>query len=207
VGSIRRSFSRQGSATVANVPRVARVLRAAGRARRIPAGAPIYMTEFGFQSRPPDRFGLRPNDQARAINEADRLMASSSRVRMVAQYELRDDPQLNVFNTGLSFVSGRRKPAYEAYRLPLVVTRSTRSRDVVEVWGWVRPARDAQRVTVVAGRAIVAQPGTNNRGQFSIRVRRRGASRLRYRFHWQAPSGAVLQSRLASPGAPLRFLR
>src|SRR5439155_16930032 len=75
----------------------------------------------------------------------------------------------------------RRKPAYAAFRLPLVVTRL--SRDSVEVWGCVRPASGPGRVSIFAGRRgqssrLVARPRTNRQGYFLIHVRRCRAPRL-----------------------------
>jgi hypothetical protein len=208
VGSIRRSFARRNSAIITYLPRIHSLIRGAARARRIPRRVPIWSTEFGFQTRPPDNFGLRPAAQATALNEGDRLFASDRNVRAVTQYLLIDDFDVHVFNTGLRFADLSAKPSFSAYRLPLVVTRSRRSRDVVEIWGWVRPARSPQQVVITndAGQTVAIRT-TNSRGQFTIRLRRSGAARRRYRMHWATPTGEVARSRLASPGAALGYRR
>ena len=60
------------------------------------------------------------------------------RVRAVAQYKLIDEASLSSFQSGLRFLDGRAKPAYDAYRLPIWVSgRGSRLR----VYGQVRPAR------------------------------------------------------------------
>ena len=59
----------------------------------------------------------------------------------MAQFELFDapePPEEDIYNTGLRLIDGQLKPAWGAYRLPLVVSRLGRGR--VEVWGQVRPA-------------------------------------------------------------------
>ena len=54
----------------------------------------------------------------------------------VAQYKLIDEAALASFQTGLRFIDGRAKPAYDAYRLPIWVSgRGSRLR----VYGQVRP--------------------------------------------------------------------
>jgi hypothetical protein len=110
-----------------------------GAARgRIPRGLPVYLTEFGFQTNPPDRLsGVSLGRQARWLNEADWIAYRNSRVASVAQYELRDDPAVSSFNTGLRFRDGRAKPGLAAYRIPIWVTAGRRS---TRVWGQIRPA-------------------------------------------------------------------
>jgi len=181
----------------------------------------VYVTEFGFQSNPPDRErGLGLTAHARALNESDRLFALDNRVRSVAQFELYDagEPEeQDIFNTGLRFISGGLKPAWRAFRMPLVVTRI--SSDKVEVWGHVRPARGRARPSIFAasrGRRFsrVRRVTTNSSGIFRVVVRRRGASRLRWQTRWLRPTSAdgytsseELRSRVASAGRKIRYLR
>lgn len=196
------------SLPLAYMRRLHTVMDRAVRHGRIPRGRGIYVTEFGFQSRPPDRIvriGL--NRHAASINEAERLFFADSRIKSFAQYELFDAPDHREFNTGLRLRSGRKKPAWEAFRMPLVVTRL--SRGLVEVWGMVRPARGRVRpsVRVSSGGtfATAARPRTNPSGYFRIRLRRPGAERLRYRLEWRTPTG-TLRSRVARAGRPIRYL-
>jgi hypothetical protein len=122
-------------------PATSRSPRQGARAHRIPRNLPIYYTEFGFQTNPPDRiFGVRVPLQADYINLSDWMVYRDPRVRSVAQYKLVDDAEPSSFQTGLRFIDGRAKPAYDAYRLAIWVTRSGSS---VRVYGQVRPAADS----------------------------------------------------------------
>lgn len=204
------------SHAVAYVPRVHRLIDRAARLGRIPRGRRVFLTEFGFQSNPPDRtYGLSLTRQATAINEADRLYFGDRRVEAVAQFELYDPPaprrereEDDTYTTGLAFRDGRRKPAWEAFRMPAVVTRL--SRDRVEVWGQVRPAEGRTTATITISPRVgrftaVSQVLTNDAGYFRVTMRRRDAARLRYRIEWTSPTGSVLQSRVARAGRPIRY--
>jgi hypothetical protein len=197
------------SLPLAYLRRLHGVMDRAARLGRIPRGRGIYITEFGFQSSPPDRLvKISLARHAASINEAERLFFSDGRVKAVAQYELFDTPDHREFNTGLRLRNGRRKPAWGAFRMPLVVTKL--SPGVVEVWGMVRPARGRVRAVVAAsagdGFATVARPLTNPAGYFRIRLRRRDAESMRYRLEWKSPSGEVFESRVATAGRKIQYL-
>ena len=213
-GSVFKRTHSSDSLTMAYLGRLHALIEGAARRGRIPRNRGIYVSEFGFQSKPPDRYeGLPLGDHARALNEADRLFYRDPRVRSVAQFQLYDSPEpegQDLFNTGLRLIGGGLKPAYRAYRLPLTVERV--SPGVVDVWGQVRPAR--RRVTVAieanrrrGGRRIrVATVRTNRSGFFSRRVRRPAATQLRYGAAWRSPSGELLRSRVARAGRRIRYL-
>ena len=211
----RTRTTTKSSLPIAYMPRLHRLMNGAARRGRIGRGKGIWVTEFGYQSNPPDpQAGVPLANQARFINESDRLLFSDRRVRSVAQYELVDVPDRDQFNSGLRFVrsrGGAQKPAYKAYRMPIVVTR--RSANSVEVYGQVRPARllpggpfTRPLVQVSQGGAFVtvATPSTNRRGIFRINVNRAGASRSRSR--WRIVWGPF-DSRVATAGRPLRYRR
>jgi hypothetical protein len=210
IGSVFTRSHTKDSLPMGYVSRAHELLDRAARYGRIPRGRGIYMTEFGFQSSPPNPFGdaLSLSRQAAAINEADRLFFGDRRVRAVAQYELFDVGNPGEFNTGLRFADGEAKPSLAAYRMPLVVTRLGANR--VEVWGQVRPAfgpvRPVVEVAAGIGRgAIVGRPLTNARGYYRFVVNRRGAASLRYRAAWTAPDGELLRSRAAAAGRPIAY--
>lgn len=130
-----------GEITISVASRLERLLTQAGRASRIPRGLPVYYSEFGFQTNPPDRlFGVRAALQADYINQSDWMAYRDSKVRSVAQYKLVDDFAQSSFQSGLRFLDGSPKPAYAAYRLPIWVTKSGSN---VRVYGQVRPAADS----------------------------------------------------------------
>jgi hypothetical protein len=164
------------------------VLDQAARARRIPRRLPIYYTEFGFQTNPPDRiFGVRVALQPSYINQSDWMAYRDRRVRGVAQYKLLDEPVLSSFQSGLRFVDGRAKPAYNAYRLPIWVSgRGSR----LKVYGQVRPAPDrSAQVVQIQNRTRRGRPFTtvktltvrSRKGQFLTSVRRRAGV---WRLQW-----------------------
>jgi hypothetical protein len=196
--------------TQAYMPRLHRLMD--GAARRGRKG--IWLTEFGYQTNPPDsRSTISLDAHARYINQSDRLFFADRRIRSVAQYELADVPEVDLVNTGLRFArssGGQQKPAYAAYRMPIVVTR--RSASSVEVYGQVRPARLLSggpfvRPLVQAARpgggfVTVATPLTNRRGIFRINLSRAGAADARWRVLWGS-----FTSRIARAGRPLRYRR
>jgi hypothetical protein len=133
---------RVGSAdiTIGTLGRLTTWLNRGAARGRVPRGLPVYLTEFGFQTNPPDRLsGVPLARQARWLNESDWIAYRNSRVASVAQYELQDDPRVDSFNTGLRFHDGRAKPALAAYRIPIWVTAGRRS---TRVWGQIRPAAE-----------------------------------------------------------------
>lgn len=206
LGSVHSRSATPDSLPMAYLGRAHDLLDNAARRGRIPRRAPIYITEFGFQSRPPGAStrGLPLTRQAAAINEAERLFHADPRIRSVAQYELFDPPTTAVFNTGLRLADGTAKPALAAFQMPLVVTRLDADR--VEIWGQARPAAGRVRVEVRAlGTGARWRPLTNASGYFGFRVRRAHAAGLRYRASWTSPEGEQLLSRVARAGKPIAY--
>jgi hypothetical protein len=200
-----------------HIPRLHRFMGAAARHGRTPGGRAIYITEFGYQTRPPDRFStVTPTEQARYINETERRFYGDPRVKTVAQYQLVDVADSDQFNTGLRnarSLGGRKKPSYDAYRLPLVVTRRSARR--VEVYGQVRPARllseSAQaEIQVRSGGSFrtVATATGNARGIFVRTLPRPGAASAKWRLVWADPlTGLRRTSRVAVAGKPIVYYR
>jgi hypothetical protein len=197
------------------LPRLSRLSSRAARAGRIAGGRPIFITEFGYQTNPPDRLGVSPANQAKYINESDRLFWNAKSVKAVAQYELVDVRAANQFNSGLRFAHGAHKPAYDAYRLPIVVTK--RSSNSVEVWGQVRPsgliagaggvAQPEVQVDKGSGFQTVSKPFTNSQGYFKINLSQ--PSSAKFRLLWTDTrnllSPAQFTSRTAKAGKKLAF--
>lgn len=202
------------SLPMAYLGRLHALIEGAARRGRIPRRRGIYVSEFGFQSKPPDRYkGLRLGDHARALNEAERLFFRDRRIRSVAQFQLYDSPEpkdRDLFNTGLRLIKGGLKPAYRAYRLPLTAERVAPG--VVRVWGQVRPARRRATVSIMANRrrggarVRIARFETNRSGFFSRLIRRPGAAELRYAAEWRSRSGELVRSRVARAGRQIRYL-
>ena len=127
--------------TISSISRLKSILRRGARRQRIPGGLPLYYTEFGFQTNPPDTiFGVSLSRQAQWLNQSDWIAWQDKQIKAVAQYELRDEADAAAFQTGLQFIDGRRKPGFDAYRMPIWVRRAGGGN--VRVWGQIRPADD-----------------------------------------------------------------
>ena len=71
---------------------------------------PIWVTEYGFETRPADPLGVPLADQARFAAQTLRLAAGDPRVRMLVWFVLRDQ-RGNPWQSGLIDAQGRPKPA------------------------------------------------------------------------------------------------
>jgi hypothetical protein len=172
-------------------------------ARRFSRSLPIYNTEFGLQSNPPDPFvSTTLARQAALINEKEEYAFRYSRLKSHSQYLMYDDPArpgpLSVkwsgFQTGLRFASGRAKPSFNAYRFPIVVKRRGRG---VRIWGRVRPGSGTRFVRVQRrGGSLGPRMRTNSRGYFGVSRNLSGS----YRFRAYDRNGKQIgTSRTASP--------
>lgn len=183
--------------TVANTPRLSQLLARAfaryGRRGQGPRGAvPLYLTEFGYQTNPPDRFGVTPVRQQAYLDEAEYKTAKNPNVRTLSQFLLLDDVDIGRgFQSGLLFRDGRPKPAFATYRMPVHLPgRRPNRRGRLRVWGMVRAAAPGERprVTVQARRGsrggwrtvrTVTPAGTRGYLETTVRVGRgAGAVRL-----------------------------
>jgi hypothetical protein len=217
LGPPRRKTSRKTALPQQYMPRLHRLMKKAAARKRVRGGRGIFITEFGYQTRPPDPISFTsPREQARYINESDRLFYGDRRIKTVAQYQLVDVNDPSQYNSGLRFAGGRKKASYDAYRLPIVVTR--RSSRLVEVWGQVRPASFARMLGGFARPEVqftlggtwktVARPSPNSVGIFRIKQRRGGASSGRWRIKWTNNiNGGTSYSRVTKAISPFRYYR
>ena len=131
--------------------------------QRLPSkrGVPLYLTEYGFQTRP-DPFSISFSQQAAWLNQAEYISYRNANVRTLSQFLLVDDapdpaysvkknPQLawRTFQSGLTLLSGKRKPAYKAYMTPLYIKapRVRRGR-ALSIFGMLRAAAPTARPRV-----------------------------------------------------------
>jgi len=104
-------------------------------------GARIWLTEYGYQTNPPDRLlGVSPALQARYIGEGAYQSYRSPRVDLLIQFLYRDEPQIARFQSGLVRLNGTRKPAFAAFQLPLAEV--SRRGDRTTLWGQIRAPGD-----------------------------------------------------------------
>jgi hypothetical protein len=183
-------------ATIRSYGRITRALDIARRKGRIGGPRlPIWNTEFGFQSDPPDRLQTRLSRIPGFMAESELwLSLRNRRVASFSQYTLRDTPVRgsgDVYGTwqgGLRFQNGRpKRGVYEGYRLPIFVRQL--GPGAVEVRGAARPGGAGAVVQIQqrprGGRfANLGGPLTvqNARGYFRARFRISRAAQRRYRF-------------------------
>ena len=169
---------------------------------------PIYNTEFGYQTNPPEKIAraISPALAAYYMNWAEYISWSDPRVASWDQYLLTDPPPPSNFDTGLEFANGTPKdPMYDAFRIPLYLPHSQGKQGTsLEVWGDVRPAHFAKAPQVAS---IQFKPGsggafktvqrvtiTDTDGYFTAAVKFPSSGSVR--IAWSGPGG-VEYSRVA----------
>ena len=194
--------------TLANLPRLTRTLdrifRRYGSNRRLP----LYLTEYGYQTNPPDPLGVSWRRQAAYLNQAEYMSFRNPRVRTLSQFLLEDDdPRIAAsFQSGLRSRSGKKKPAYRAYRLPVWLPRSSvRSGRSAKVWALLRTAENGKPARAVVEhkprgakryKRLKSVSTRNSRGYVQTRIRVRRSGRVRVRL-----------GKVTSRAAPLRVRR
>jgi hypothetical protein len=164
--------------TPSSVGRLRALLAAAARNGRVTGSLPLWDTENGSQTRPPDPKGTTPARQARYINEAEYLAWRTPYVRSFSQYLLTDEQPVWAFQSGLLFLDGKPKPALVAYQLPLYVEKAGKG---VVVWGRI-PGTAGHDVTIHPSRGpdLVIRV-TDPHGYFTKRIATRAPEyQLRY---------------------------
>jgi hypothetical protein len=130
--------------TIATIGRLVTALDKAAAAGAVRSDMPVYITEMGIQS-VPKFYGVSLAQQAEFDAISEKIAWQNPRIVAFDQYLLRDDPPTSShnpvgrwpgFETGLETSSGKKKPAYNGFRLPLVITRTSTG---VSFWGLVRP--------------------------------------------------------------------
>ena len=175
--------------TMARLERLVRFVGAAFPKAR------IWLTEYGYQTNPPDRFGVSTDLQARYVGEAARRVYTAPKVDMLIHYLYRDEPDLERWQSGLETVDGQVKPALHATMFPFA--QVGRSGDQTTVWGQVRPGEGRQRYVIqqlVNARWVnVGRAGTTDRrGYFRRTVRAAKGSQLRVSYPARRLSGSQL---------------
>ena len=203
----RRSDPGRDNAVLADTPRLTRTLDRAQRAHGRRVRLPVWFTEYGYQTDPPDpTIGVSWSTQAAWLNEADFLAYRNPRVASSAQFLLIDDAPVRrypaddprhwgTFQSGLITQEGRRKTAYGSYARPIHAPRRVRRGRRVRVFGQLREARGASGLSArLQFRALgarkwrtVARRSTSNPRGF-IQVFTRAGRSGRYRLLWKVGS-------------------
>jgi hypothetical protein len=166
----------------------------------------IYNDEYGYITHPPNKGQfVSPSTAAYYINWAEYLSWSTHRIGSTMQYLLYDPPHNPLlpqggFASGLLFSSGRPKPSFDAYRLPLYLpVTSAGGGHSLEVWGCARPApaissdihvTQSVQIQFARGRGsfktIKTVKITSSRGYFDTHVTFPGSGEVR--LAWTYPS-------------------
>jgi hypothetical protein len=77
----------------------------------------IWITEYGYQTNPPDRiFGVSWARQAQYLEQAHAIARRHPRIDMLLWFLLRDEPRLSGWQSGLISAAGVKKPAFYVFQ-------------------------------------------------------------------------------------------
>jgi hypothetical protein len=154
---------------------------------------PIWISEYGLQTRPARPGGVTIVQQAAYVKQALAVAADDPRVQMFIWFTLRDDPTYSTWDSGLIGDAGVQKPALAVFadaaasldaRNPVVTVRADTSRPALRLPLWELAIRDGVGGTVgsmisvyVGGRRIgkatpEAQIGVDGYASFPLPIRR-----------------------------------
>lgn len=192
------------NAAIADLGRLAAVLdkttRADGLKPAVGSRFNLYLTEYGYQTRPPDPYsGVSPSAQARWIQHGAYLAWRDPRVKCLMQYEWRDEPiasrglgsrAFSGWQSGLLFADGRGKPSLDVFPDPFWIDMRTPT--TARLWGQVRPG--GAHTVHLHRRTGPGAPwrrfwslSTDARGYFAKQVRITATNQ--YRYAYELPSG------------------
>jgi hypothetical protein len=184
--------SEKDDVTIGVLSRLSSALSKAFAARAVTSNLPIYLTEFGVQSKPNRYLGVSVSQQVEFDAIAEKIAWANPRVAAFSQYLLMDDPlggkpgsSVNGgtvgFQTGLEYRGGKPKPLYFGWPVPLTVSKSGHG---YSLWGLVRPTTGATKVTVLVqpqgsrNYKTLKTVTTNSRGYWTLHSSTQGA-------HWR----------------------
>jgi hypothetical protein len=190
--------------TIGVLSRLSRALDLAASAHGVTSHLPIYLTEFGVQSKPNRFLGVPVSQQAEYDAIAEKIAWANPRVSAFSQYLLVDDPlggkpgsSVNGgtigFQTGLEYLGGKPKPLFFGWPVPLTVSKTGHG---YSLWGLVRPATGATKVKVLVQRngsrkySTLKTVTTNSLGYWTLHSSTKGAH---WRVAWTSPTKAKYQ--------------
>jgi hypothetical protein len=220
-----RDASEPDNVPVAGLPRLVSTLRTLVRRGRLaPGDADLYVTEYGYETSPPDpRAPFGPDRQGALLAQAEYMATRLPAVKMWAQFMIRDlegDGFGGDWQSGLYFADGTPKPAASTFRTPSFAACVRRGRDrLVLVWGRVRGAQAPSRATVEARPANAAwrAQASWNSPRAAVQARARASAtvalnpgaalvryvpwrpRTSYRINWSGPDGSSQPGPAVSP--------
>lgn len=165
-------------AMMGDIDRLTRTLdRLAAMHRIDPKLRDVWLTEYGYESNPPDPIKpFNPTEQANNINWAEYLAWKNPQIKSFPQFLLQDMGKVSEadaargkrdygdWQSGLYFNDGTPKPAATSFSLALHVDCTTdlgtkRARLLV-IWGHVRPGSGPRQVTMESGKGTFRPAST-----------------------------------------------
>ena len=192
-----------GNASIGELPEMRALLRAAKRQGTVvSSGQPLFwVTEFSWDTNPPDPKGVPQALHARWVSEALFRMWRAG-VSAVFWFRLQDDPlRTSPYQSGFFATNGQPKYSLEAFRFPFVAFAE---KDAVPVWGRTPSGRPG---------AVIVERMTKNRwvaaarlradryGIFSARLGARPAGTTAYRARLASPAERSIPFSLTVPPA------
>ncbi|MDP9293101.1 MAG: hypothetical protein M3O90_01540 [Actinomycetota bacterium] len=203
-GDARHHANSPFDVSLGDMPEVARLLRAAERAGHVRSHRKVrlWVTEFSWDSSPPDRYGVPDKLLTRWVAEALHELWHDG-VELVTWFQIRDAvaPPQGLFQSGLfrrcatGLSCDTPKPMLASFRFPFTAYRE---RGRVAVWGRTPAGRRGAVVVEQrrAGRWIrLAKLSTDGNGIFERALRPRGSGDLRARLAATASAPFSLRRR------------
>ena len=130
------SGPRPGDASTPDLGRIVSVLRGAEKAGTVQGRHPVWVTEFWWDSKPPNPVGAPLQTQARWIEQSLYLFWKAGASTAI-NFQIEDSttrPDVHAgYQAGVYFNDGRPKPSLTAFRFPFVTERVSRSK--LRAWG------------------------------------------------------------------------
>jgi hypothetical protein len=178
-----------GDVSIGDLPEMRRVLLAGVKAGNVVSNGPVkfWVTEFSWDTNPPDPKAVPINLQSRWVAEALYRMWKDG-VTLVTWFTLRDEPitqgffQSGLFFGGTSLAKARPKPTFTAFRFPLV---GIPVRHGFVVWGRTPAGRRRSVIveqTFKGGWSRIATLRTDGSGIFQKTFKRPATGSVRARL-------------------------
>jgi hypothetical protein len=179
-------------AAIGQLGRLRATIDALARRGKLPRHLPIWITEFDYQTKPPDPiFGTPLKKAASFMDESEWIAFRNRRVAAYSQYTLYDSPpragsgplRWSSWQAGIYFRTGKRKPyVFSAFRLPVYVHQLGGNR--VEIFGGRRiPGETASIAVKSPGHSYrsLGSVAVNSAGYFRRVFKVNGARRSKYK--------------------------
>jgi hypothetical protein len=138
--------------------------------RRDFGGRHVWLTEYGYQTNPPDRYlGVSRALQATYLAQGAYIARRAPRVDLLIHFLVKDERTSGRWQSGLMTVRGAHKPSFWSFAIPLLQVSRRGTRTVL--WGQVREGQGRQRYVLQRAigrkwRSVGGSRVTSSRGYF-----------------------------------------